>query len=626
MSSLSGKSEDEKFEKVLGESLLKAGLLTPSQLAQAMWEKAENQMRLEEICLGHGWVTPEQLYSFVPSSRLRLGELTLLYGCVDFEQLQGVIHQQNQNPERKLGEILIEKGLIDRDLLDHLIGEQAEFRRYSDKNAWEILRNRLSLKQIPEGDWDGATSSDILSEIAPTELAEQINHYQQRIQDLEQLVSQQRKFQREAEQSTLQAATFQQQIQQLRQEIEKQQQVQSISEELARQVAGYQQQIYDLQQKIEAQQNRDPNLYLSQTDGFQSNEQQRIKLLEIQLQQKIDSEQTLHQFIADLQNQLRTAQISHQQEQLINQQMTVELSMNQRRIQELELLQTQNRNHLNNVSQQLEDSWLEIQKLQEQMVEKQAQIDKIQSTKARLIGDLAEARKLNIEYQNQLEAQAQITTRFSQEIAALKLELDQQAREKEVLLGELRQAQQQPKNQGGFLKIPSGKDPAAETASEGSQASGIQMTLDGEDTKTLASVTPWVQKVLTHLRLADLISKEDLKVILHHWEVKGEKFTDSLAACTDLKPETIKFFTEEGYIPKPKRSQQVTDYLEASGLVSRRQLQEAQQEMQEGESIYDVLMDKGILKQKTADFFTQALGQLTPPNGVVKRGFRLKFG
>lgn len=51
--------EQEKFEIRLGEALNRAGLLTPAQLAQAMWEKADNPLMLGELCMQHGWVAPE---------------------------------------------------------------------------------------------------------------------------------------------------------------------------------------------------------------------------------------------------------------------------------------------------------------------------------------------------------------------------------------------------------------------------------------------------------------------------------------------------------------------------------------------------------------------------------------
>ncbi|NJK63279.1 MAG: hypothetical protein HC921_11895, partial [Synechococcaceae cyanobacterium SM2_3_1] len=142
-------SGDDKFDIALGETLLRAGLLSQEQLAQAMWERSETQQRLEDICIRHNWIPIERLYSHVPSYRLRLGELLVLYGLLSFSQLQIVLADQDRYPQRKLGELLVEYGLLKSDQLFWSIQELAELRQLSVPNTWELVQHRSPYPRRP---------------------------------------------------------------------------------------------------------------------------------------------------------------------------------------------------------------------------------------------------------------------------------------------------------------------------------------------------------------------------------------------------------------------------------------------------------------------------------------------
>ncbi|NJK63118.1 MAG: hypothetical protein HC921_10970 [Synechococcaceae cyanobacterium SM2_3_1] len=62
-----------RFDIQLGETLLKAGVLTQAQLSQAMWEKAETYLSLGETCVLNEWAPPEVIYTNVPQPDPALG-------------------------------------------------------------------------------------------------------------------------------------------------------------------------------------------------------------------------------------------------------------------------------------------------------------------------------------------------------------------------------------------------------------------------------------------------------------------------------------------------------------------------------------------------------------------------
>lgn len=133
----------EKFDIQLGERLHRSGLLTSEQLTQAMWEREENHLRLEEICIEHGWISPDRLYSFIPSQMLRLGGVSVLYGFLTLDQLVAALIQQRRLREpKRIGELFLEKGWIRSEDLFWIIEEQAHLRQLASPNAWDIIQQR----------------------------------------------------------------------------------------------------------------------------------------------------------------------------------------------------------------------------------------------------------------------------------------------------------------------------------------------------------------------------------------------------------------------------------------------------------------------------------------------------
>jgi len=132
----------------LGQRLLRAGLISQSQLAQALREQQQNHLKLGEVCLEHGWLTLPDLYRFLPSQSLSLGEILVALGHLDFEQLRVALAQQRRYG-RKLGEILTWKGWVQPAILDRALDVQVQLQQMASSNAWEALQPFLARDPQP---------------------------------------------------------------------------------------------------------------------------------------------------------------------------------------------------------------------------------------------------------------------------------------------------------------------------------------------------------------------------------------------------------------------------------------------------------------------------------------------
>jgi hypothetical protein len=142
----------------LGQQLLRAGLLTQAQLAQALREQQQTHLKFGEICLERGWVAPEDLYRFMGSQCLGLGELLVMRGALKFDQLRIALSQQRRFG-RKLGEILLWRGWIQPELLEEVLQQQRQLHSEAKDDAWQALASFRSQKQgdtdavLAEFDW-----------------------------------------------------------------------------------------------------------------------------------------------------------------------------------------------------------------------------------------------------------------------------------------------------------------------------------------------------------------------------------------------------------------------------------------------------------------------------------------
>lgn len=116
----SSEKEPRQFaSSLIGQRLIEAGFLTEEQLREALVAQGQTGLLLGEICLLKGWLTYEQLKECLPPLRTRLGEKLLAHGYISMEQLWLALLEQRLSGAR-LGEILVDRGWIDKVTLDRL--------------------------------------------------------------------------------------------------------------------------------------------------------------------------------------------------------------------------------------------------------------------------------------------------------------------------------------------------------------------------------------------------------------------------------------------------------------------------------------------------------------------------
>ena len=102
----------------IGELLTGEGLLSRDQLAHSIEIQKEQfpSQPLGRVCVTLGFVSEADLASVLVKQRqrLQLGELWVHLGVIPVEQLNDVLkYQKKFHPKKKLGALLIDKGLID---------------------------------------------------------------------------------------------------------------------------------------------------------------------------------------------------------------------------------------------------------------------------------------------------------------------------------------------------------------------------------------------------------------------------------------------------------------------------------------------------------------------------------
>ena len=110
-----------KVPRKLGEMLVENGLLTESQLLEAIQTQKRDRKLLGEIIVNQGYTTQEKLDAALARQYgSKLGEILINKGIISFDQLQQAFEEQ-KNSSKSVGEILIDKGLVkEADLMDGL--------------------------------------------------------------------------------------------------------------------------------------------------------------------------------------------------------------------------------------------------------------------------------------------------------------------------------------------------------------------------------------------------------------------------------------------------------------------------------------------------------------------------
>ncbi len=124
----------------IGTLLTKEGLLTPEQLIQSL-EVQKSQyptLALGKVCVALGYLSSEDLDKVLAKhhQRIPLGELLIHLDLISMDQLKEAFdQQQRERPKRKLGAVMVEKGLIDEATLIRALYEQSQRNHVGEKHS-----------------------------------------------------------------------------------------------------------------------------------------------------------------------------------------------------------------------------------------------------------------------------------------------------------------------------------------------------------------------------------------------------------------------------------------------------------------------------------------------------------
>jgi type II secretory ATPase GspE/PulE/Tfp pilus assembly ATPase PilB-like protein len=134
----------------IGALLTKEGLLTREQLAQSLeiQKRQYPDLPLGKVCVALGYMTSEELSAVLAKHhrRIPIGELLVHLGLITADQLNNALDlQQQERPRRKLGTVMIKKGLIDEATLIRVLYSQSQSSHSSEKTN---LSDKHSLKKF----------------------------------------------------------------------------------------------------------------------------------------------------------------------------------------------------------------------------------------------------------------------------------------------------------------------------------------------------------------------------------------------------------------------------------------------------------------------------------------------
>jgi len=110
-----------RIPRKLGELLVENGLLTASQLLEALETQKRDKKLLGEVLIQLKFTTKEKLDTALARQYgSKLGEILIDRGLISFDQLRSVFDEQ-RGSAKTLGEILIDKGFVtEADLMEGL--------------------------------------------------------------------------------------------------------------------------------------------------------------------------------------------------------------------------------------------------------------------------------------------------------------------------------------------------------------------------------------------------------------------------------------------------------------------------------------------------------------------------
>jgi type II secretory ATPase GspE/PulE/Tfp pilus assembly ATPase PilB-like protein len=150
-------AQSSAAEKI-GELLAREGLLSHEQLARGIEAQRQEypSLPLGKVCVTLGFISSADLASVLVKHRrhIHLGELLVHLGLLQMDELQEALECQNrQLPRKKLGAVLVEKGLIDEPALIRALYKQSQHanppgKRTGGKFAALIISGRLQQQEL----------------------------------------------------------------------------------------------------------------------------------------------------------------------------------------------------------------------------------------------------------------------------------------------------------------------------------------------------------------------------------------------------------------------------------------------------------------------------------------------
>lgn len=154
---ISMNSQLSAAEKI-GELLAREGFLSREQLARSITAQKEEypSVPLGKVCVALGFVSSSDLAGVLVKHRrhIHIGELLVHLGLIQTDQLQEVLeYQKKHHTKKKLGELLLEKGLIDEAALIRALYKQSQQtdppgKRSGGKFAALIISGRLQQQEL----------------------------------------------------------------------------------------------------------------------------------------------------------------------------------------------------------------------------------------------------------------------------------------------------------------------------------------------------------------------------------------------------------------------------------------------------------------------------------------------
>ncbi len=115
--------EQQETGKRLGELAIEKGLLTQDELVEHLITQIRESQVVDESLRELGRMTREEKWERV-SQHERLGEILIKHHELKLSQLVTAIETQKNEPEKHLGQVLIDQGLITRAELDEALDLQ----------------------------------------------------------------------------------------------------------------------------------------------------------------------------------------------------------------------------------------------------------------------------------------------------------------------------------------------------------------------------------------------------------------------------------------------------------------------------------------------------------------------